>query len=268
MYPRIVIVMLSLASSAFAVGTLAPLATSSETNARVGDVTIALRQLDESRRTKLVEDDEFGFDFNRPGLLLTYDLAIAEGLTVYAVEQPKSVEARDNTGADLSAIEEGFRGDREYVELKQSWDEPPTGFTFRLLPSTRGSLTFNLTTTFHLIVFGAIEQLDVQPKRNWQDIDATHFAPERVQARMTADGFGGETAQFSLRPGSARDVIEAVYLIDGDEEVKSMSVMWSSDSAHFGFDHPYREGQQVRIMIRTDVQSLPIALNLSEQALP
>lgn len=268
MNPRIVFVMLPLACSVFANSTLAPLATPSETNARMADVTIALRQLDESRRTKLVEEDEFGFDFNRPGLLLTYDLAIAEELTVYAVEQPKSVEARDSTGADLSRIEEGFRGEREYVELKQNWDEPPTGFTFRLLPSTRGALTFDLNTTFHLIVFEGIEQLDVQPQRNWEDIDATHFASEKVQAKLAVSGFGGETAQFSLRPGSVRDVIETVYLVDGDEEVKSMSVMWSSDSAHYGFDHPYREGQRIRVTIRTDVYSLPITLNLSEHSLP
>lgn len=231
-------------------------------------VQITLRKVEESRRVTLVEDDDGHFDFNKPGLVLTYSMTVPEGLTVHEVTQPQEVQAKDSAGTDISRIEAGFRNEREYVKLEQSWGEPPTGFTFRLLPATRKAATFDLQATFHLEAYGGTESISFEPTGQWQAVDASALELDQLEIRLGDGGFGQDSAALSIRPGTAREAIHEIYLIDGDEEIKSMGSMWTDREAAFSFDHPYREGQRVRIVARTQVQSIPITIDLREQPLP
>ncbi len=232
------------------------------------EINLTLRQLQELRRTVLVERQDSQHDFNKPGLVLTYDFTIADGWKVHSVNQPDTVDAKDDAGTDLSNIERGFRGDREYIELAQSWGEPPTGLTLRLLPSSRGAETFSLNCTFTIEIFGGTEELRLRPTQQWQDIDSTLFPSDSVELRMREGGFGGSGTQVTLRPGSARDVIDSIYLVDGDKQVESMGAMWSSDSVNYTFDQSMNDNLQLRIVVRTDVKSIPLTIELEDQRLP
>lgn len=232
---------------------------------------ITLQEIQEIRRTTLVETDGGSntISMNTPGLVLTYGLALPDGTTLHEINQPEQVEAFDSEQNDLSDIKTDFHGTQKYVELEQTWnDEDPTSFTFQLVPAARRAETFSLKATLDLVVFDDTESLTIDPTDQWQQIDAALFPSDEVQARLTTGGFGGDNAQVSFRPSSVRDAIHEVYLIDNDAETKSNSVMWTGREASFGFDQPLRDGQRVRLVIRTEVETIAITIDLQDQPLP
>jgi hypothetical protein len=232
------------------------------------EITVALHRIEEIRRVDLVESGGSQFNFTKPGLVLTFHWSLPEGLIVHDVEQPDDVKATDASGRELSAIEPGFQNQRTYVELVKEWDSPPHGFTFRLLPAARSAETFDLEAAIQVVTYTSTRAVTATPGPEWTAIDAVHFPSDEVHIRHSEGGFDGRSAQISVRPGNARSVIEKVYLIDGEQEIESIGYMGSDRETAYSFQHPFRQGQRVRILVRENLQSHTIVLELRDQQLP
>ncbi len=82
-------------------------------------VTITLTKVKELRRVILAaKKDDSGFDFNKPGLELTFTVNAPDGKQLVRVEQPSKITASDSAGGDLTDIETGVFGRKKYVPAR------------------------------------------------------------------------------------------------------------------------------------------------------
>jgi len=230
--------------------------------------TLSLNSIRENRTLQVVKptDDAMMMMGDTPGLLLTFGIALPEGRKLLDLQQPRKVTAKDSTGTDLSAIEPGFSGDREYVDDVASWkDEGVSEITLRLASSARAATTFDVNAEFTASVFTGTKVLKASPTAEWSDLDPAMFGGRKVQVRINQenDSFGVE-----FKPDSTKDLIEKLELVSGDSTIEGNG--WFSDgrSVTFMVDAKPEGPVTANITVRTGVETIPLRIDLKAQALP
>ena len=218
------------------------------------------------------DDNNFGMMQDEPGLFLTFRFETADGLQVLEIRQPNTVEATDSQGNDLTDIEEGFSGEKEYVEVGMTFDnEPPTEMTFHLSTTARAAESFSLKANLEATIFASTEERTFQVNQDWIDVDAGILGNDAARMKFgKSSGMFGESIGLTIRSGTAKDVIQDVVVtIDGKEHESSMSV-WSDDEITYAFDEEIAEdaAAELTLTVRTELQIVPIIVEIKDQELP
>ena len=201
-----------------------------------------------------------------PGLLLTFGIALPEGRRLLDLQQPKKVAAKDSAGTDLSDIEQGFSGEREYVRDVASWkDESVSEITLRLASSARAATTFDVSAEFTAGVYTGIKVLKASPTTEWADLDPALFGGRKVQVRINPDK---ESFGIEFKPDSAKDLIEKLDVVSGGSTSESNGWFSDGQSVTFMIDATPAGAVTANITVRTGVETIPLKIDLKGQALP
>lgn len=224
-----------------------------------------LRSLSELRQLDVLPRDANEFSFDKPGLTLIFDVAVPEGRTLMAIEQPVKVEARDVAGTNLAAIEADFMGDKTYVEVVESWGEPPRQFEFTLALPARSAATFDLSAELTAVTFARVETVEAALSTDSVTLDAAPFGGAQVTARLINEG---GSPHVEIRPGSVRDQLEALELLSGDAALETSMSMWNDESVTYMFDGAHQANMTLRLKVRAGLERSPLVINLDDQPLP
>jgi len=234
-------------------------------------MTVKLAEITETRKTVLIEPDENAFDFSQatPGLHLKFNLAVEEGLHVLELRQPEKVVAHDAKGNDLSQIEEGFSGERVWAEIGMSFDGPPESLTFHLTAPARDAEHFSVQATVDAVVYSGTRELELDAGDEWVDLDPAAFGGQKVRMRFgEAGGFFGDTRGVTFVPSSAREYIEDLSILIDGETLESQGSVWDDSEITYIFEEGAEKPKaRVRLLLRTDVRTAPLTIDVRKQPL-
>ena len=228
-------------------------------------IEATLISLREVRTHELMPSDSFVFDHNKPGLTLAFALTPPSGLTLLEVHQPRDIVAMDSTGADLTGIEPNFMDRKDFVELEQSFDEAPTGFTMRLTPATREAEWMTVSTSFDAVFYAGTTTEEVEVTREWIDLPSSLTGGETVRVRLAGEG---EQAELEMQPGTAKSRFEEIILVAGAQGLDSMGTMWNDEQATFMFSGSPEGVTGAKFVARTGLRTRTIGVRVVEQPLP
>jgi hypothetical protein len=231
--------------------------------------SLTLKRIAEIRALEVArpaqDDNMFTTSSDEPALQLTFALNLPKGLKLMSLTQPAQVTATDSAGTDLSKIEPAFSGDVEYLEAEHHFgdEDQPHEITMTLAPSARAATTFSVNATFNVLIYAGTQPLEIALGKEWTSLDAKVLGKEGVQARVTDDG-------LEIKPADANTHFEAVQLPTGASEVIEANG-WFSDSQTLTYmmsDLPKERPLKVRFVVRTGVQTIPLSIDVKQQALP
>lgn len=235
--------------------------------AQPASIRATLTQVRETRVHDIAapSEDRFVFPNEQPGLFLSFDLNIPEGLTLIDLEQPTRIRAVDSVGSDLTVIEESFMGTKDHVELEQSFGEAPTGFVMTLATPVRSATRFTVEAAMVATLFAQTTEKTLPAPTDWVSLppDVTGG----VDVRIKVDG-DDSSANVHVQPGTARDLFEEITLKGAGRELDSMGSMWSDDNATFFFDGAFKPGMTITFTIRTGLTTMPVNVSLVDATLP
>jgi hypothetical protein len=237
-------------------------------SARQGSSGIGARltRIQDLRQSQLIpSDDDQNFSFDKPGLTLTFAIQLADGRQLLELQQPLSFKATDSTNRDLSAIEPGFSGGREYVEVLQSWDSSPSEFRFKLANPDRSATRFSLNATLDAVTYTGTETVVVDVSSKWTMLDTALFNGQDIKCKLTANN---GTMQLTFEPGTIKAQIEKISLSDGTTAMETNSSWWNDQSITYIFDGKPMKNVKAQLMIRTGIETTPLEISIKDQPLP
>jgi len=243
------------------------LAVTAQTPPAATPASLTLKSIRENRVLQVVKaaDDAMVMMGDTPGLLLTFGITLPEGRRLLELQQPEKVIAKDSAGTDLSQIEEGFSGEREYVDDVTTWnDEGVTEITMRLASSARAATTFDVTADFTANLYTGTTVVKASPTVEWIDLDAAQFGG-KVQIRLSQDN---DSFGIEFKPDSVKELIEKLEVVSGDTTTEGNG--WFSDgrTVTFMIDAKPEGSVTAHITVRTGVETIPLKIELKGQALP
>jgi len=229
---------------------------------REGAVAMQLIQIKEVRQTRLSGEDSV---FDRPGLTLTFALDLPAGSQLVGLREPESLRAVDSTGLDLTAIEPGFGGEPDYLNVVHAWEGQPKEATLTLALPRRRAETVSVDAKIEAVVCSGTERVEV----------AATGAPAALrtgvggfpQAQVRVERKGGQL-QVIVTPGTVKPWIEDVAVVAGGAAHESSSAMWSDAQLVYFVAAPAEAAEKIRLTVRRDLRAIPVRLDLAEVALP
>jgi len=229
-------------------------------------VKSTLTKVKDQRRVILADHkaDQPAFDFNKPALELTFELTAPQGKTLVNIEQPTEITATDSMNRDLTDVEAGFMGRKEFVQLVHNFEGPPNEMIFTLAPPNRSATYFNLSATFDVWAFDEIKEMTVDVR------DGHSEAPELGEPLASIDvRKNGDSVELTVKPGTLRDRLEDIELIDGEQVHKNMGSMWSDAAATYYFPaETFQPEVKVRAKVRVGMEKFPCRVEVQKQPLP
>ncbi len=229
-------------------------------------VKAQLVKVQDTRKVMLVTSKkDSGFDFNKAGLELTFGLTVPDGKTLLRPEQPSNIKANDSTGKDLTAVEKGFTGRKEYIEMVQNWGKPPDTFTVTLAPPARSATRFNLTADIELWAFDDIKETSFTPAKSETPLDASLFGLDKVTAKLTESN---NAFHIVITPGTVKHSIDKIELTKGSTNITSLGTMWNEASITYSFEGKFSDEMQAKLKVRQGMAKLPCNIDLTDIKLP
>ena len=230
-------------------------------------ITAKLRKVQELRRVELVKksEDRPSFDFNPPGIELTFSVVPPAGKKLIRVEQPGRIEATDSTKRDLTAMKAGVFGRKEFLKFVEQWNDVSTTVTMTLANAHRSATRFSVCADFDAWAYDDLEEITITPGSKPLDLDAALFGGRKVVARLEKSG---DNPQLTITPGTIKHHIEGVELMDGDTVYDGMGAMWNDASATFMFSGTYKPTLTAKIKIRAGMKKFPCRIAVNDHALP
>jgi hypothetical protein len=228
-------------------------------------IEATLTSLREVRTHELMPSDGFVFDHNKPGLTLAFTLTPPSGLTLLELRQPQQMVATDSTGADLTGIEPDFMDRREFVELEQSFNKAPTGFTLRLTPAAREAEWVTVSGMFDAVFYAGTTTEEIEITREWSELPSSLTGGETIRVRLAGEG---QQAELEMQPGSVHARFEEITLLAGADELDSMGTMWNDEQATLMFGGSPDGVTSARFVARTGLRTKTIGVRIVEQPLP
>ena len=224
-----------------------------------------LVKVQEVRRARLVSQDENTYEFNKPGLELTFEVTLPDGKQLIDIEQPAKIVATDSTGHDLTGIEKNFMGRRQHVTFLRTMGEPSKEFTIQLAPPTRQAAHFSVATAFDVWGFNELKELVATVTAKPVELDAALFGGTKVSAVLQSRG---DRTQLVLTPGTIKQFVEDVTLSDGTRDFESGGAMWNNVMLSYDFDIEAAESMTIKLTIRSGMSKMPCTVAIKNQPLP
>lgn len=249
--------------------------TPEQSRAEAVQAQAVLREIREVRQLTLVKPDREGgfvFSSDRPGLRLMLDLQVPQGRTLIDIDQPEKIEAVDSSGRDLTDIEPGFGGKREYIEVSQSFNFDKESYdhevTMHLAVPSRAAESFSVSAVVQATTYAGLRDLSVDLKTAWTNLDPTDFGglPARVRLKKSfGDDYGVE-----LSPARAARFIESFDVgVEGNAISSSGSMSDDRTIVYFLDDSvDPNEPATMRIKLRQHVETTPVEIIFKDQRLP
>ncbi|MEM9065751.1 MAG: hypothetical protein AAGB51_09715 [Planctomycetota bacterium] len=232
------------------------------------ELPIELTDVREVRAVALVDADENSWVFpsDQPGLFLKFNFEAPAGSTVLNFEQPERIRAIDSTGRDLTNIEPNFSDIKEFVSMGQSFGDAPSNFTVNLDNPSRAAETFSVATSFGATVFAEIKRHNAGFNSTWTAIPTNLTNGQKVEFSV---GEMGGNPSILVRPGTAKDLFEQIYIVSGGNEASSNGAMWNDQQATFFFDSPANANNaSIAFDIRFGLETIPVKVFVKDQPLP
>ncbi len=253
--------------AACALLTVAGAATTIDEDPRsAGAVALRLTEVKEVRLTSLAPEAEGAAFFDRPGLTLTFGLSLPKGATLIELQEPTSIRAVDSTGADLSLIEPGFSGERDYIDVIHQWEGEAKEATLTLALPQRAATTVSLQAQLSATICAGTMSVDLPAASTPTPVKAS--VPGFPGAKLHLEHKPGAQPQIIITPGTVKPWIENIALIAGGVEQDSGSAMWSDHRLVYYFEAAPAAGATVRLTIRRDLRDVPVTLDLTSVPLP
>jgi len=232
---------------------------------QAGGATSRLVKVQETRRARLVSQDENSYEFHKPGLELTFEVTLPGGGQLIDIEQPEKIVATDSTGHDLTDIEKNFMGKRQYVTFLRKMDGESKEFTIQLAPPTRQATHFNVSTTFDVWAYHELTESTVAVRTKPVTLDAVLFGGTNVTAMLQSRG---DHTQLVLTPGTVKQFVERVTLSDGTRDYDNNGAMWNNVMLSYDFDTKATDAMTAKLSIRSGMSKMPCTVSLKNQPLP
>lgn len=238
----------------------------SDTRAGSGSIATTLDRIEEVRQLDVAQkEDDGSFVMNVPRLELRFDITPPEGKVIAHVEQPAKIVSVDSTGHDLTTVKPRFSTTVTYVDLIATWNEPPKAFTLKLLPAARAATHFSLDTTFKIWAYDKLDEIAIAPGTGGTPLDSALVGLDNVTVRLDKARQG---AQLIFVPGTVRQRIESVKLMDGSTELDSLGSMWNDVMTSYMFKGDFKPTLKARIKVRVGFEAFPCHIQLNNQPLP
>jgi hypothetical protein len=251
--------------AAFCVLAAIPIAShvgSAEDSGRGSGVGMQLTQVREVRQARLSGESP---SFDRPGLTLTFGLDLPAGAQLVELREPESLRAVDSTGLDLTDVELGFSGKREYLDVVHAWEGEPKEATLTLALPRRRAATVSVEAEIEAVVCSGTEIVEVAAGSSPGALrtDVAGF-PE---AKIHVERKGGQL-QVVVSPGTVKGWIEDVAVVAGGAAHESNSAMWSDQQLVYFVEAPAEAAEMVRLTVRRELRAIPVRLELAGVVLP
>lgn len=232
-------------------------------------ISLTLRTVSENRSIEIKpkeEDPEGTMRFSAStGIEAKFDVMVAEGYEISSIIQPKTIEAKDSAGNDLTQIEESMFDGREYLDLETFFDTPTV--SLKLTNAARAAKTFSAKCETTAIVFQGTETVDVPQSKDWKPIELPSLAGRKIETRFQVDESG--SAYIVIRPAkAARNLItHAMPAVEGAEP-NGYSISYSDDEIQMQVDPAPEADQRIRLWVRKGMKEVPLVVEIKDQPLP
>ncbi len=230
-------------------------------------VKAELVKVQDVRRVKLAghKSDSQSFDFNKPGLELSFRLTPPSGKTVVKIEQPQTIKAKDSMNNDLTKVEAGFMGRHSFVSLEQSFNGPPNSITITLGRPHRSATSFDLATSFTVWAFDSLDEITFKPEQGEAELDAKLLG-EDVTCQITQNG---SNLDLKFTPGDVKHRIESIHLSDDGRLFDDSGAMWNDQMVSYSFPNTTLT-RTLRVVAtkRSGMKSYPCKVAFKKQPLP
>lgn len=230
-------------------------------------ISAKLQKVQELRRVVLVRKSEHKppFDFNPPGIELTFSVVPPAGKKLIRVEQPSRIEATDSTKRDLTEIKAGVFGRKDFLKFVEQWNDVSTTVTLTLANAHRTATRFSVSADFEAWAYDELQEITIKAGSEPLALDAALFGGRKVVARLEKSG---DNPHLIITPGTIKHHIERVELMDGDTVYDGMGAMWNDASATFMFSGTYKPTLTAKIKIRAGMEKFPCRIAVKNHALP
>lgn len=235
------------------------------------EIAPELQEVREIRSVQLVSADDGAMTFpkDQPGLHLGFEVEVPGKngpAKVVGFNQPSSITATDNVGADLTGIEESFGGEKVFVEREHKWEETePEAFTLHLSEPRRQAETFSVSATFDAVVFDETKSYTVALPQGQEPLDPAIAGVEGATVEFKKTNSG---CDLVFVPGSVYDRFEKVRVFAGQDEMEQGWAMWSEMSASVSFQGEVPAGARVEFVVRDGLRTVPVRVSIVDHKLP
>lgn len=202
--------------------------------------------------------------FDKPGLVVTLELALPKGKRLIEVEQPTQIAATDSVGTDLTTIPAGFGGDRDFWEMGFGSDLAQGRVKLALASPRRDAATFSVGATATAAVFSGTEQVTLARTGEWTKLDPAKFG---VSGQYRVGTSRGELS-VEFKPQTVRDAIESLAFVEGEATFDSNGCMWGMGSATYSFSSDAPASARLVATVRVGLEKLPVRIEIKDQPLP
>ena len=249
-----------------AMSTLAMLALLTAPQAPHPAIQPKVQEINDHRLITLVKEDD-GFNFNQPGLKVTFDLDLRAGYQFAAFDHDNAnVQATDSRGTDLTKVENSFS--QSPFETMGTWTEE--GMVYESLKlnlgtTRRDATSFSVRASVPAIIYAGLGEHEVSVSTKASELSSSQFGQNATIELHPKQGM----ASVTIRPGTLKESIEKIELLaPNGEPLESGSAMWNDHSVQYTFSGEFGDSVRARLTYRKNVQTVPIQIELKDQPLP
>lgn len=259
------------------VSVLSPLLCLPTTTAPSGPLVARATEIRELRiadlRPKPKDEDggvRFSSTFDKPGITLSLAVQLPIGASLLSIEQPEKIIAKDSTGLDLTAIESGFRDEKEYLKtpsfsgFKQETSTDAL-IELHLSSSSRKAESLDIACDTTVVIGGEAITVELPASPSWTAMKLPEFAGVKAEYRTIVEG---DETKLEFKTDSIKSRIKEVFVATGENRAEANG--WMVMNGELTYSMNAKIGSGSRLMIETwkDVQELPLKIDIKAMKLP
>lgn len=232
------------------------------------DVTLSITKITETRVAEVTpaKKSEFAFMDDKPVMKVAMQVSLPEGTALINMGEPTSIEAKDDTGKDLTNIDKSFGGEKQFWMMSFGDDMKEGKVTLQLLPSAREAKTMSLSMRAQASVATGTKDFELARGKNWAKLDEETFGEGAEYRVSRAKG----KVYVDVKPEEFRERIEVVAFVSeaSGEPIASDSTMWSEEMVTYGFPEDIKDDMALAVRARTGFETREVKIEAKGLKLP
>ncbi len=209
-------------------------------------------------------DDRSTSMFDKPGLVVTLEVALPKGKRLIDIEQPTEIAATDSVGTDLTLVPAGFNGQKDFWEMVFDTEREQGRVKLAVASPRRDARTFSVTATAAASIYSGTEPVTLARAAAWTPLDAPRFGTG-AQYRVTESA---RAVSVEFKPDEVHDLVESLAFVDGGNQIKSNSSMWGMGTAHYSFESAVPKAARLVATVRVGFEQVPVRVEIQYHPLP